>query len=73
MSDVKFVGSVKQGKFENQLRFGFKLADLPKPNDGGYINLLICKSRDKNTWYAKVDNWQPNANLRDTINSEESF
>ena len=73
MADIKFVGRVTKGNFENQFKFGFKLADLPQPNANGYINLLICKSKDKDTWYAKVDNWQPKPQDIDAPENSEKF
>ncbi len=58
MSEKQFVGSVKPGKYPDTLRLGFKLDQLPEPNENGYINLLIKKSRSEK-WYCEVDTWRP--------------
>ena len=29
-------------------------------NENGYLNLNLCKSKDKENWYCKLNTWKPN-------------
>lgn len=30
-------------------------------NNQGYLNIDICKSKDKDAWYARLNTWKPQA------------
>ena len=39
-------------------QLGIKVDEL-KPNDKGYVNIDICKSKDGSYCYPKINEWQP--------------
>ena len=41
-------------KFDDFSNWAFK-----HKNENGYLNLTICKSREKETWYCKLNDWKP--------------
>ena len=65
MAEKVYVGSGKKFGQYDQLRIGIRFADLPEPNDRGYINLIVSLRREPdkmgNTHTVYVDDWTPNA------------
>lgn len=66
MSEIKFADGVKikkiadtlysvSIKFETFADWAFK-----NKNENGYLNLNICKAKDKESWYCKLNEWKPN-------------
>lgn len=65
MSDIIFVNGVKVKKIGDTLfDLGIKIEDFKKfldDNDSeGWVHVNICKSKDKDNWYAKLNTWKPN-------------
>jgi hypothetical protein len=75
MADKQYVGSGKKFGQYDQLKIGIRFADLPTPNERGYINLIVSQMRqpDKagNTHTVYVDDWTPNA-AKDAKNEERA-
>ena len=72
MSDIIFVDGMKvKKKFDNlygvsiNLEYFNRFAEAHK-NNKGYLNIDICKSKDKDNWYVKLNTWKPNE-----VNEEE--
>jgi hypothetical protein len=67
MSDKKFIGIVKEHKFQNGgsiIKLGIKAEDLRGlVNERGYINLVIAKKKeplnDGKDYYCYVDDYKP--------------
>jgi hypothetical protein len=60
MADKKFCGNGKPfGKYGG-FKLGIKASDLPEPNAGGYINLVMSPTKaDPDKYYIAVDDWVP--------------
>jgi len=58
MTDKKFVGRCKPGKFPNQVEIGLTRDDIQKLldniNEKGFINIRVSKSKDKGVPYAEI-------------------
>lgn len=64
MSDIIFVDGVKiKQKFDGLLGVSIKLDKFSKfvkeHEKDGWLNLDICKSKDKDSWYARLNTWKP--------------
>ena len=65
MADIIFVDGVKvKQRFDNLLGVSIKVEDFEKflkanMNENGYLNIDICKSKDKDAWYARLNTWKP--------------
>lgn len=57
MSDKKFIGSCKPGKFPEQIEIGLRRDDLDfllqNLNQSGYVNLRINKGRESGKPYCE--------------------
>lgn len=54
VNDYKFGISINFERFTDWLK-AYK-------NEQGYINIDICKSKEKESWYGKLNLWQPDKN-----------
>lgn len=65
MSDIIFVDGVKvKQNFDGLLGVSIKLDKfegfIKEHAKDGWLNLDICKSKEKDSWYAKLNTWKPN-------------
>lgn len=78
MSDIIFVDGVKvKQRFENLLGVSINLEYFNKfaeaHKNKGYLNIDICKSKDKDSWYARLNTWTPNKTKGDELIGEEEI
>lgn len=64
MSGIIFVDGMKvKKKYENLLGVSINLEYFNKfaeaHSNKGYLNIDICKSKDKDSWYARLNTWKP--------------
>lgn len=76
MSDIIFVDGVKvKQRFENLLGVSINLEYFNKfaeeHKNKGYLNIDICKSKDKDNWYARLNTWKPDKKTSDELGEEE--
>ena len=45
MAEKQYCGKGKIGKFADTFRVGLRADQLPQPNAGGYINLIMAKMK----------------------------
>lgn len=62
--EIIFVDGMKvKQKFDGLLGVSINLEYFKKFMDAhaknGYLNIDICKSRDKGTWYPRLNTWKP--------------
>lgn len=62
--EIIFVDGVKvKQRWENLLGVSINLEYFNKfaeaHKNKGYLNIDICKSKDKDNWYARLNTWKP--------------
>lgn len=62
--EIIFVDGVKvKQRWENLLGVSINLEHFNKfaeaHSNKGYLNIDICKSKDKDSWYARLNTWKP--------------
>ena len=72
MSDIIFVDGVKvKQRFENLLGVSINLEYFNKfaeeHKNKGYLNIDICKSKDKDNWYARLNTWKPDGKGKEEV------
>ena len=65
MSDIIFIDGVKvKQRFDGLLGISINLEKFEKfaeeHKNNGYLNIDVCKSKDKDNWYARLNTWKPN-------------
>ena len=73
----------KNGIYNNKLsektpswiicKIGIKVDELPKPNDKGYINIDICRSKDGSYYYPKLNDFQPKKEEEEDITNADKI
>lgn len=51
-------------------KIGIKVDELPKPNEKGYINIDICKSKD-GYYYPRLNTWNPEKKEENITNADK--
>lgn len=74
--EIIFVDGVKvKQRFDGLLGVTFKLDYFNKfaeaHSNNGYLNIDICKSKDKDVWYARLNTWKPEKAKDELIGEEE--
>lgn len=64
MSDIIFIDGVKvKQRFDGLLGISINLEKFEKfaeeHKNNGYLNIDVCKSKDKDSWYARLNTWKP--------------
>ena len=63
MSEIKFIDGTKVKKVKDEfygISFSEKFIDYFKQNQkNGYLNVNLCKSKDKDKWYLRLNEWTP--------------
>ena len=67
MSDIIFADGVKVKKVSDTLfDLGINIENFKKFLDenssDGWVHVNICKSKEKDAWYAKLNTWKPTKN-----------
>ena len=73
MADIKFIGKVTERVFDNGgviIRLSLSEKDKELLKTPGYSNLAIQKSQ-KGVWYAKLDEWTPEASKAKPIPADK--
>ena len=64
MSDIVYAPIRVKRISDTLFDLGIKIEDFKKfldeNNSNGWVNVNICKSKEKDTWYAKLNSWKPN-------------
>ena len=65
MSGIIFIDGVKvKQRFDGLLGISINLEKFEKfaeeHKNNGYLNIDVCKSKDKDNWYARLNTWKPN-------------
>ena len=63
VNEYKFGLSINYEKFTEWLK-AYK-------NEQGYINIDICKSKEKENWYGKLNTWKPENKQNKTENNTD--
>ena len=64
MADKQFCGNGKPFGQYGGFKLGIEVGKLPKPNDKGWINLVMSPTKgDPNKYYIAVDDWKPQAGV----------
>lgn len=74
--EIIFVDGMKvKERFENLLGVSIKVDNFKKfieENESkGYVNIDICKSRDKDSWYARLNTWKPENKEEKTVTKQD--
>lgn len=77
-TDIIFVDGVKvKQRFDGLLGVSINLEYFNKfaeaHKNQGYLNIDICKSRDKDSWYARLNTWKPTKKQDDELIGEEEI
>lgn len=65
MPDIIFIDGVKvKQRFDGLLGISINLEKFEKfaeeHKNNGYLNIDVCRSKDKDNWYARLNTWKPN-------------
>lgn len=68
-NDIIFVDGMKvKERYEGLLGVSIRIdnfkAFIEEYENNGYVNIDICKSRDKDSWYARLNTWKPSKEQR---------
>lgn len=75
MSEIKFIDGTKVKKIKDEfygISFSKKFIEYFKQNQkNGYLNVNLCKSKDKDKWYLRLNEWTPDKKDGNITNADK--